>query len=162
MDSKNPKIPLVMKVSEDCKALNLEVHIMKKVEKNDLRLKEKDNFPDVIDYGLILKGNDNTKTILTYIIMPRYGYNLYYWFEKLRFKISKVTAIDIGLRLIRFFQKIHVAGYVYNDLKLDNILIGYGKKPPKVAEGSLLEGLSLHLVDFGFSSRYEKHGEHIA
>ena len=99
--------------------------------------------------------------MLAYIIMPRYGYNLDYWFEKLKFNISTVTTLDIGLRLLRFFEKIHEAGYVYNDLKLDNILIGYGKKPPKVAEGSLLEGLSLHLVDFGFSSRFVKSGGHI-
>ena len=94
--------------------------------------------------------------------MPRYGYNLDDWFEKLKFKICKNTILDIGIRLSYFLQNIHEAGYVYNDLKLDNIMIGYGKKPIKSNEGkSLLEGFSLHLVDFGFATKYISKGVHI-
>ena len=92
--------------------------------------------------------------MLAYVVMPRYGFNLEYWLDKRRQKVSTSTILDIGLRLIRFFQKVHYAGYVYNDLKPDNIMLAYGEKPPKQADWSVLEGIPLHLVDFGFSSRY--------
>ena len=103
MDSKNPNIPLVMKITEDCKAFKVEVHIMKKIAKNDIKLHQKDSVPEVVEQGLILQENDNTSRLLAYVIMPRYGYNLDYWFEKLKFNISTITTMDIGLRLIRFF-----------------------------------------------------------
>ena len=103
LDSQNKNLPLVMKITEDCKAFKVEVHIMKKVSKNEVKLHKKDSIPDVIEQGLIMQENENTSRLLAYIIMPRYGFNLDYWFEKLKCKISTVTTMDIGLRLIRFF-----------------------------------------------------------
>ena len=50
-------------------------------------------------------------------------------------------------------EGIHAAGFTYNDLKLDNVLVGFQNKikPDKV---NCFEECSLHLVDFGFAARY--------
>lgn len=61
-------------------------------------------------------------------------------------------------------EKIHQAGYTYNDLKLDNLLIGFKDKLPKgYTSSNIFEDVSLHLIDYGFATRYiDKHtGEHI-
>ena len=55
--------------------------------------------------------------------------------------------------MIKNLQVIHTAGYTYNDLKLDNILVGNSK-------GSHLD--MLRLVDFGFAARFlKKDGTHM-
>jgi len=49
--------------------------------------------------------------------------------------------------LLEIIEKIHDAGFTYNDLKLDNILIG----DQTFAEKKMHE---IRLVDFGFAARY--------
>ena len=39
-------------------------------------------------------------------------------------KFSHKTIYQLGIRLIDIFERIHDAGLIYNDLKLDNILVG--------------------------------------
>ena len=52
-------------------------------------------------------------------------------------------------------EKVHNAGYVFNDLKLDNILVGD-------SEFSMDSRAEIRLIDFGFAERYQnKRGEHI-
>jgi len=52
-------------------------------------------------------------------------------------------------------EKIHDSGYTYNDLKLDNILVGDISQK--------LESMhQIRLIDFGFAERYrDKDGNHI-
>ena len=54
-------------------------------------------------------------------------------------------------------SKVHSAGLIYNDLKLENILVGNYK-------GSSSTLHELRLCDFGFASKYidETTGEHIS
>jgi serine/threonine protein kinase len=56
--------------------------------------------------------------------------------------------------LIDIFEQVHSAGYTYNDLKLDNILVGD-------AEFSMGSRSEIRLIDFGFAAKYlNKKGEH--
>ena len=53
----------------------------------------------------------------------------------------------------------HRAGYVYNDLKLDNLLIDFGVKARNLASSAdpkvdIFSGKSIHLVDFGFATKF--------
>ena len=55
---------------------------------------------------------------------------------------------------MEIIERIHIAGYTYNDLKLDNIIIG----DSDFSDDSLHQ---LRLVDFGFAERFrKKNGEH--
>ena len=74
------------------------------------------------------------------------------------------TILDLALRLLTLIQDIHSAGFAYNDLKLDNIMVGYGQRMVKVKpheEKSSFSDVSLHLVDFGYSSKFMKKKAHI-
>ena len=62
------------------------------------------------------------------------------------------TVYMIGMRLLQIYERIHLAGYTYNDLKLDNILIGR-ESGQKLHE--------IRLTDFGFAERYmDDEGSH--
>ena len=43
---------------------------------------------------------------------------------------SEKTVLQIGIQLLESFKLIHEAGYTFNDLKLDNVLIGDSLKLP--------------------------------
>lgn len=57
--------------------------------------------------------------------------------------------------MLEVFEKIHLSGFTYNDLKLDNITIGDDNFSYK----------SLHqirLIDFGFAEKYrDSDGNHL-
>ena len=62
---------------------------------------------------------------------------------------------QIGIRLLHHLEEIHKIGLVYNDLKLDNILVGDKDSSPN----SLSD---IRLIDFGLCTRYlDMQGNHI-
>lgn len=59
------------------------------------------------------------------------------------------------MRLLEIFERVHDAGFTYNDLKLDNILIGD-------ASQSAFSMHEIRLVDFGFAQKYmDRDGQHL-
>lgn len=60
----------------------------------------------------------------------------------------------MGLRLLDILEVIHKSGIVYNDLKLDNILLGQGQFLPRQAVENCFKHLTLNLVDFGLASEW--------
>lgn len=91
---------------------------------------------------------------MSYFIMDKYGDNLLNYYQKLH-GFSKKTIFQLGIRLIDALERIHEAGYVFNDLKLDNVLIGNHKN----SESSLHK---IRLCDFGFALKYRDHnGKHL-
>lgn len=92
---------------------------------------------------------------LAYMVMPRFGANLNTLHEKL---LNTNTILDLGIRVIKMLEEVHSVGLVYNDLKLDNILIGYNTHLPTKFDDSesALKDLNLHLIDFGFCSKYRR------
>lgn len=62
--------------------------------------------------------------------------------------------------MLSTLEATHNAGYIYNDLKLDNLMIGFGQKLSQ--DNSIFSDCSLHLVDFGFATKYlDSKGKHI-
>ena len=60
---------------------------------------------------------------------------------------------------MNILELIHQSGFVYNDLKPDNILIGYGEKILDQIEGSspsqnIFEDCTINLIDFGLASKW--------
>ena len=102
--------------------------------------------------------------MLSYFIMPRFGQNFESYFDYLDRKLSTVSILELGKKIIRIFEIIHRAGYIYNDLKLDNILFGIQDKLPlKYCNWNCFESCYINLVDFGFATRYTdpETGQHI-
>lgn len=95
------------------------------------------------------------KKFMSFYVMSKYGRNLYSIFEAHHMKFSVKTICLIGMKLIDVMRKIHLAGFTYNDLKLDNILVGDFEN----TDNSLSE---IRVIDFGFAARYRtKSGKHI-
>ena len=90
---------------------------------------------------------------MSYMIMPRYGSNLENYFEKQGCQMTNDSILQFGVAMLRMLEGIHAAGFTYNDIKLDNVLVGFQNKLQPTAK-NCFEECSLHLVDFGFASRY--------
>lgn len=60
--------------------------------------------------------------------------------------------LQIGIKLLDIIEKVHRAGVVFNDLKMDNIMVANNDRPAE----------NLVLIDFGLASRFKgENGEHI-
>ena len=59
----------------------------------------------------------------------------------------------VGIRLTRILERVHQLGFIYNDLKLDNIIIG---------THAVNTTHQIRLIDFGLATRYlNETGQHI-
>lgn len=58
------------------------------------------------------------------IVMPRKGDTLFSIVNKLKCKLSIQSIVSIGLQLLGSLEKMHGLGFVHNDLKPDNVLVG--------------------------------------
>jgi serine/threonine protein kinase len=61
------------------------------------------------------------------------------------------TTCNLALKVIDALEYIHSTGFVHNDIKAQNILLGHGK----------LKENEVYLVDFGLATSYQKHGIHL-
>ena len=66
--------------------------------------------------------SDNSK-IYMYIVMPRYGNNLFKLFNKKNYLFTPNSIYSLGIQNLNILEQIQEAGFIFNDLKLDNILI---------------------------------------
>ena len=72
--------------------------------------------------------------------------------------MSLKTACHLGLGVLDILEKLHRAGYVYNDIKMENLYVGQGEhiKPFDESTNSL-ENCQIHLIDFGLCEKYYDH-----
>ena len=76
-----------------------------------------------------------------------------YYLNKRNQAFSLKTVCQIGKRLIEMFECIHDLGLVYNDLKLDNILVG-DKNQENLHQ--------IKMIDFGLTTPYlDANGDHV-
>lgn len=95
-----------------------------------------------------------------YFIMPRYGQNLWNYFYNNSKQMSKFSVLAIGRAMLDALENIHSFGYTYNDLKADNILIGFEQKIGEDKTQNVFKNVKLHLLDFGFAQSFIKNGRH--
>ena len=59
----------------------------------------------------------------------------------------------MGESLLNTLEVVHNSGLVYNDLKLENIVLGYDQTvTSENSNESILKDVNLHLVDFGLAT----------
>lgn len=155
------KYSLLEKISEGCfgtvyKAINNrtnELVAIKLEAKNDT-IKSLKNEAKIYQYLGKVEGFPQLKTFGTidksnYLVMNLLGKsleNVINYYKSLSFK----TVLVLGSQIINRIKYIHEKGLLHRDIKPSNFLFGINSDTNK-----------LHLVDFGFSKRYDYNGNHI-
>ena len=108
---------------------------------------------------------DGKKSLYSFYVMPKYGKDIESYFQSQDKKISLASIVHLGIKVLEMLEVVHEAGYIYGDLKLDNILIGEGEDLPEngtTPTQNVFENVQLNLIDFGFASKYlDKQGMHL-
>merc|ERR1712029_692052 len=100
-----------------------------------------------------LRGNGShvhNKEKYRFLIMDRYGKDLQKIFQTGKKCFSNRVTYNLALKVIDVLEYIHSKGYVHNDIKAQNLLLGYGRTKEN----------DIYLVDFGLVSKYHKEGVH--
>jgi serine/threonine protein kinase len=97
--------------------------------------------------------------VWSYIIQDKLGKTLEdYLFERNE-AFTEKTTLQVGIQLLDSMRLIHQSGFLYNDLKLNNIVVGDAAELPDHTK-------TLHkirVIDFGLAQKYiEADGNHIA
>lgn len=161
------KQPLVVKMSEKTKIFCKEISAIKNIWKTSQAAQaDQSNLgktPEVKAYGTLVVTDSNQSSadpqeykLMSYLVMPRYGINLESLFQCRNNQFSKESTYFLGIQLLNMLQQVHEAGYVYNDLKLDNLLLNYGTNSQSLidSQSNIFKENSVNLIDFGFATRY--------
>jgi serine/threonine protein kinase len=86
---------------------------------------------------------------ITYIVLDLLGIPLSEMIHVYT-RLSLKTTLKLGIQIIQLVQTLHNKYLLHRDIKPENLLFGLGTATNK-----------LHLVDFGFSKRYDYDGKHM-
>ena len=88
--------------------------------------------------------------------MPQYGENLENLFRHQRDLFTKQSIYSLAIKIIDMLEQIHAAGFIYNDLKLDNLLLTHRNKETnlKADSADFFKNNEISMIDFGFATRY--------
>lgn len=91
----------------------------------------------------------------SFIIMEQLGQTLQHYLTQRGKAFSLKTVCQLGIRLIQQFEELHKIGKIYNDLKLDNVIVGD-------CNGTFESLSDIRLIDFGLCTDYlDPNGNHI-
>ena len=82
--------------------------------------------------------------------MDRYGKDLQKVFEQGKI-FPTAAAFNLAVKIIDVLEYIHGRGYVHNDIKAQNLLLGYGRHNEN----------DVYLVDFGLVCKYKRDDVHL-
>ena len=96
--------------------------------------------------------------------MPRLGTNLEVDFELRKHMVPKASVYSLGIKILAVLECVHETGFVFNDLKLDNLMVEYADRLPRPSKMQsiaidpesidIYEECTINLVDYGFASTY--------
>ena len=114
---------------------------------------DKHNNPKVVSYGLaVFKGK-----MMAWAVMPRYLMDLETYFSLMTNVISLKSICEIGVGLLSLLEGVHRAGYVFNNLKPESIMLCKGpneKSNTFIFNDQGFGALTHHLIDFGFVTKF--------
>ena len=129
LDKTNQNEKFLIKLSPNTNRLNHEMEVLediKKHERTDKYNYQYDYITEVIDKGEFSLKVTGKQKLYSYYIMKKQGPNIQTIFGKMNQKFSTKTVMQIGIKLLEIFQKVHSSGYLYNNLNLKHILVGRG------------------------------------
>ena len=85
-----------------------------------------------------------------FLVMERFGKDLQKIFQTGKKLFTDKVTYNLALKVIDCLEYIHFKGYCHNDIKAQNMLLGYGRTKEN----------DVYLVDFGLVSKYQKEGVH--
>ena len=86
-----------------------------------------------------------------FLVMDRLGKDLQKIFLSGKRTFPPQATYNIAIKVLNTLEYIHSQGYVHNDIKAQNLLLGYGRTKEN----------DLYLVDFGLVSKYQRGGVHL-
>ena len=134
-----PQKPLVVKIVESSHKNKEEIKCLAKVWQNSKNskaaLRSFGRVPKICKYGFFFHIKEakivsdvtseqiSNGVLLMYIIMESFKVNLQTLFEFKKF--SKDSVLSLGIQLLNIFEQIHDSGFIFNDLKLDNLMVNH-------------------------------------
>ena len=85
-----------------------------------------------------------------FLVMDRFGKDLQKVFQTGKKLFTEKVTYNLALKVLDVLEFIHSKGYCHNDIKAQNMLLGYGRTKEN----------DVYLVDFGLVSKYQKEGVH--
>lgn len=85
-----------------------------------------------------------------FLVMDRFGKDLQKVFQTGKKRFSDQVTYNLAIKIIDVLEYIHSKGYAHNDIKAQNLLMGYGRTKEN----------DVYLVDFGLVSKYHREGVH--
>ena len=96
--------------------------------------------------------------VWSYIVQEQLGSTLEHHLFERDEPFTPGCCYKIGLQLLEQIKLIHDSGYTFNDLKLDNIMVGY----PETINGHKDYLHKVKMIDFGLTKKYlDENGQHI-
>ena len=102
----------------------------------------------------ILRGSGNhifKSQKYRFLVMDRYSKDIDKYFQGGKHVLSTKTTFTLAIRILDTLEYIHSKGYLHNDVKAQNLMLGYG--PGKEN--------TVYVVDFGLVSKYRRGEESI-
>lgn len=81
-----------------------------------------------------------------FLVMDRYSKDIDKFFQGGKQVFSEKTAFILAVKILDTIEYIHSKGYVHNDIKAQNLMMGYGNGKEN----------DVYLVDFGLVSKYHR------
>jgi len=107
--------------------------------KNDKKPQGWVGIPNYYGSGSFYIGNER----LRFLVLTRLGADIQKFFQSGEKPLPLTTALNVGLQIMESLEYIHSKNYTHNDIKAQNVLLGYGQDKDTV-----------YLVDFGLGCKY--------
>jgi len=87
---------------------------------------------------------DIGKERLRFLVLSRFGSDIAKFFDAGEKPLPLTTALNISIQILESLEFIHSKGYTHNDIKAQNILLGFGQDKE-----------TIYLVDLGIACKYK-------